>query len=615
MATAQESPIEDPSDRRDDRGRAWPFLGRGRGPFRSVAGYPGLVALLLYMATALYAQQHALGKLSTGCACNGWDPSLFIWSLKWWPYAITHGVNPFSTHLLWAPKVAFDTASNTTVPLPALVAWPVTALSSATVSYNLLMFVAPVLSGWCAYRLCRYVTGAPWASVVGGYVFGFSTFAIGESNSHMQLVFSFAAPLAVLLTLKRLDEKISARRYVVWLTLVLIAELLCGSEITLTMTIMGVVTLVAALIFGSRELRGRILHLLPSVAAAYVLMAVICSPYLYYLVTGPAVAVGRGNLFPADMLSFVVPTAVTAIGGHRFVGVSAQYLGNLSEDGTYVGVVIALIVIVFLVRRWHTALAKILAAVLVVAVVWSLGNYLYIDGHQTVALPWRLFHKLPLFDELVPVRIGEYIALLCAVVVTLWMSTPGHRTWWRWLVALLAVAMLFPNPNADYPGTHGPGNVFSGNYESLKFFTSGIYRRYLRPGEVVAPIPYAPTSPALVWQEQADMYFREASGNFYIPNSFGYDPMVQQLLNNVVNRQTPLLLRQFVAREHVKAFVVETDLAGFWVPYLKRLGLHPVGAGGVLVYNVPASWDSTPVPPLAIPPGCSPNAASCQPET
>ena len=31
------------------------------------------------------------------------DPSLFIWSIAWWPYALSHRLNPIVTHAIYAP--------------------------------------------------------------------------------------------------------------------------------------------------------------------------------------------------------------------------------------------------------------------------------------------------------------------------------------------------------------------------------------------------------------------------------------------------------------------------------------------------------------------------------
>jgi hypothetical protein len=32
----------------------------------------------------------------------GGDPIQFMWFLSWWPYALTHGLDPFQTHYIWS---------------------------------------------------------------------------------------------------------------------------------------------------------------------------------------------------------------------------------------------------------------------------------------------------------------------------------------------------------------------------------------------------------------------------------------------------------------------------------------------------------------------------------
>jgi hypothetical protein len=52
----------------------------------------------------------------------------------------------------------------------------------------------------------------------------------------------------------------------------------------------------------------------------------------------------------------------------------------------------------FAVERWRTRAANILLSVLAVAVVWSLGDTLTIDGHPTIPLPWKALQNLPGLD-------------------------------------------------------------------------------------------------------------------------------------------------------------------------------------------------------------------------
>jgi hypothetical protein len=131
------------------------------------------VAIYAVLWVALVGRAALVDPAHT-CACKGrGDPGLFTWALKWWPHAITHGIDPFWTSVIWNPT-EINLPATTSVPALSLVFWPVTETLGTVVTYNLISLLSPVLSAWLAYRLCRYVTGAWLPSLVGGYVYGFS---------------------------------------------------------------------------------------------------------------------------------------------------------------------------------------------------------------------------------------------------------------------------------------------------------------------------------------------------------------------------------------------------------------------------------------------------------
>jgi hypothetical protein len=559
-----------------------PRLGEGSlgGALGVLSRYHAGVALLLYAAAALVIQRHAVADLGGSCACAGYDPSAYMWSLVWWPHAIVHGLNPFVTHSFWVPD-SINLGGLASVPGPALVAWPLTALAGPIVSYNVLMLIAPVIGAWFAYRLCLYLTRAPAASILAGYLYGFSTYAVAHLAGHMNLVFTFAPPALVLLTLKRIDGVISARRYFILTALVVLAQLATGTEILFTMTCLGIVALAAAWIFSPPERRRRIVGALVPLAGAYAVVGIICSPFLYYALTGPNVVGGLPAQFPADALSFVIPSTFDQFGGHRFAAVANAFAGNFAENGTYLGLPVILIVAAYAVTRWRTRAGRILLTVLAVAVVWSLGYTLNIDGHPTVALPFKWFSHLRGFNEVLPVRIGLYVFLVCAIIVALWLASPGSSRLLRWPLAILAVVLLFPNSDAGY---------FNQKLPDPAFFSTNMYRQYLHPGEVVLPIPYGVVGYSLLWQARTSMYFRLASGDFYVPADYGENLFVQQALGlTPALKPTVAALRAFLALHHVGAIVVEADQLGVWPRLIGRLRLAPVDVGGVLFYRVPAS--------------------------
>ncbi len=546
------------------------------------------VALALFLLGAIVMQRHAVAHVATTIAGNGiGDPTQFMWAMWWWPHAILRGINPFVTHAIWVPD-AYNLGSVTSTPLPALVLAPLTALAGPVhgpiVSYNVANLLAPIIGAWFAYRLCLYLTRAPAASILGGWLYGFSSYGLAPLQGHLQLVFTFAVPAMVLLTLQFHRGAISRRRFVLLSALTLACQALCGTEILFTGTVMGAVALLCAFCFVPRERRS-IVALIPPLVAAYLLMAVVCSPFLWYALTGPSVQAGQGIAYPADLLSFVIPTPMTWLGGRSFSSVSAAYLGNTAEQGTYLGLPLVAIAIAYWSESFKRPATKVLMAVTLVAVVWSLGLVLNVDGHPTISLPFKLLAGHKLFDEVLPVRIGNYTALGTALAAALWLAAPGTFRWRRWLLGLLAVIFLFPNANSVRVTGE---QIFNETYQSPVFITDGLYRGYLRRGEVILPVPFGPFGSSLLWQAQAQGYFRLASGWFgYFPAGYTTNMVVGQLSGFHAFTDPVSLMRSFLVAHDVGAVVMVAGQGGPWPQVMSQLGLKPITVGGVWLYHVP----------------------------
>ena len=551
------------------------------------------LAAALYLTAATFFRFQAVEHLNSVCACDGGvDATQFVWALAWWPHALLHGLNPILTNAIWAPG-GMNLASGTSVPGAALLASPITELAGPVVAYNVLSLLAPVTGAWFAYRLCLYLTRSPAAAILGGYLYGFSSYELGQLLGHLHTAFTFAAPAAALLTLRRLDDRIGPRRYALALAAVMTLQLLLSSEMALTLTCVGAAALLCGWFASGVDRRRRIVALVPVLLAACGLAALVCSPYLYYeLVHGSVYATGWDTTYFADALNFLVPTPITWIGGHALSGVSGVFSGHdLSESTAYLGPVQIALVAGFIIQGRRTRTAKFLLALLVVVVVWSLGRYLVIDGHRTISLPWSVYRQLPLLDQLLPVRLTLYVALICAVAVAGWVAAPGRRPAWRWLPALAALAMLLPAAGAVYPGTQQA--VYHGRFSDPRFFTAGGYRRYLRPGEIVLPIPIGQAGDSLLWQARAGMYFRLASGYFGAPpTSYARQRVFWALEQTAgsLGAGTARALRGFVVRQHVGAIVLDPGSSALWEPVLARDGLEPTSTGGIIFYRIPRSW-------------------------
>ena len=95
-------------------------------------------AFLLYLPLSLLIFGRAvIGHPQTVYLGRGPDPQLYIWFMAWWAHAISHGLNPFLTNVIWAPS-GVNLAWTANMPLAAWLVYPVTRGAGAIVSYNLL---------------------------------------------------------------------------------------------------------------------------------------------------------------------------------------------------------------------------------------------------------------------------------------------------------------------------------------------------------------------------------------------------------------------------------------------------------------------------------------------
>jgi hypothetical protein len=205
--------------------------------------------------------RHAIVHPRTICACVGTgDPSLFIWGLTWWLHAITHGLNPFVSHYLWTP-VGTNTAQATFIPTAALALAPITALLGPIFTYNVLSIGSPVLAAFTAYLLCRRVVGRELPAVVGGYLFGFSSYIFAQLTGHLNLTLVFLIPVMVHIALRRVDREISRRTYVLAMAVVLLLQAGLSTELLAECVGFGVVMLLAASFLAPQPQRSRIVGL------------------------------------------------------------------------------------------------------------------------------------------------------------------------------------------------------------------------------------------------------------------------------------------------------------------------------------------------------------------
>src|SRR3954454_23921809 len=244
---------------------------------------PAPVAFAVYLAAALALFGRPL--LHGGeCLCipSTTDVGIFAWALKWWPHAVAHGENLFSTDLIYAPY-GFDLAHGQLIPAAALALWPLTALVGPLSTFNTAMVLSPALAAFFAFLLCRRLAGGRfWPALLGGWLFGFSAYMLGQLTSHLNLTLVFLIPAMVHLVLRLAAGELTRRRFVTLMAAAVVVQLGFSAEVLVSFTVIGGLTLAAAWQLGSREARRAIADaVVPALGIAYAAAALISLPYLF----------------------------------------------------------------------------------------------------------------------------------------------------------------------------------------------------------------------------------------------------------------------------------------------------------------------------------------------
>ncbi len=555
------------------------------------AARPRTFAFGLYLAlSALIFGRAAAPHLSTIYLGEGIDQCFFVWCLVWWPHALAHHLNPFITRLIFAPE-GFNLTWSTSIPLLSLLAFPLTATAGPIATFNLLCVLFPALSGWAAFALCYRLTPRLWPALLGGYIYGFSPFMLAQMfGGHLNLLAAFPLPLAVLLAIARLDGTVGRRSFGIAMLALLSAQFLITTEIVATMAIVGALAITAAWAMGDGDLRRRLVGLAATVFLAACATALIVSPYLYYLFTGfRAVPIYSPSRNSIDLLNFLVPTSTDALGAAiaPFLRTSSTFTGNLSEQGGYIGVPLLAIALWFLWRSRRRFEGRMLGLMLIAVAVGAMGPRLHVAGQSYFKLPWSLLHRTPLIDQALPARLAVYLFLLLAIVAARCLGAQGQDRRLRAIAGVLVFVSLFPNPSARIWAT--PGAVAP----PPALFTTGAYRRYLSPGEIVAPLPYAHSGSdaCMMWQALTGMYFRLAGGYPALsPLSFLRWPIVRAANERATIPDAVEQWKAFAANHDVTAVLVgdqptRPDVPSI-EPILAALGPPASADGGVRLYRV-----------------------------
>jgi hypothetical protein len=562
--------------------------------------YQGLIAFVIYLVVMIFGlAQPLLPHLDVPHVQQSQvDANFYIWAIGWWPYAITHGLNPLFSHQIMAPG-GVSLAWATTTPTVSLLMWPLTATVGPIAAFNLSLILAPPASAWAAFVLARRLTGKFWPALFAGPVFGFCAYEIShEASGQPNLTVTLLIPLIAYLVLRWWDGSLGRRGFLIWMALALAAEFYTFVEAFTGLTLIAPIALVIGYVVAARDARPKVVRLAVDFAIAYVGAIVLAAPYLYYaLVNRPKSFHTPLPQFWVDLAGVVVPRT------NRLLGLTglAPTAGHDVTPTIYVGIPLLLLFVLVAVFHWSDRLVRLLVPLYVVIFLLALGPKLLIDGKQVVTLPWGYIWDLPLLNSAESQRLMDFGQLVLALLLAIWLA---HVTKSkvalaaRWGLAVLSLAAIFANvPTfASVVGPHKPKpHQWVQALPSLPptdqipaFFTKGIYRNYIKPGENVVIVSHRGNA-GMMFQAYTGFYFNVAGG--FINASLSQIDALPAPVGNLthlpgkVGKQRIKDFRAYVKSAHIGAIVVERAWSERWMYVFGRLGLKSDTVGGVTIFR------------------------------
>jgi hypothetical protein len=546
------------------------------------------------------------------CGCH--DAAQETWFLAWPLFAITHGQNLFFSNWIAYPS-GVNLAANTSMPLLGLLGAPVTALAGPVASYNFLLrfgFAASASSAFFVFKRLRVWSPAAF---LGGLLYGFSPYMVGEGLGHAFLVFVAFPPLIFL----ALADLFVFRRHPAWqsgaaLGVLAALQYFISVEVLMTTALMATIAGGMAIAAHPRAALNRIRSALGGLGCASgVALLLTGYPTWYYLrgaqhIVGPSHTVASLAPYHADLLSAVVPSQSERLAPFGLWAVGNRLTGyNVTETGAYIGIPLLALALVLAVRYRHEARIRYAAAMCAVAYVFSLGATLDVNGFDThVPLPFAILARIPIIQGASAGRFSLYTNFFLAAIVALGLDSaridlrgriPGQA-----LLVAVTVACLVPLI-PSFPYHEVPTDV-------PEFFTSAAVARIPAGSVLLAyPYPYTPDDQAMLWAAVAGMRFRIIGGQAATP---GLDerttsapailgpPTTEALFLYAMygtpriersvppaDRTTLAALIDFLTRHHVDTIVIDPigERPGLVVARLTAaLGVPPEKAGGVDVW-------------------------------
>jgi hypothetical protein len=541
------SPIDHPASppREQETTRGGPRNGAEADRHPMPAAWPTLLVIGTYGVLAVAIYWHIWSSDPTTVSELGGDQFGNMWFLQWAPFSLLHGHNPFFSNFANYPFGVNLLTNTSSLFLGALVS-PVTLIWGPVAAFNTVSTLALAASATAGYFFVRRWTTWRPAAFVGGLLYGFGPYEIAQSAGHTNLTFAVFPPLILLVVHElAVRQRGHARTWGIVLGLLLTAQFFVSSEVLVSTLVMGAICLVLIAMIGRRHIRSHLHYLLVGAGWTVAVGGILLAYPLWFALRGPGHISGAIQLVPqgyrADLLGPVVPDLNQHFAPAHLAQIAANFANSTTENGSYLGVTLLVILVVGTVVLWRRLVVVRVAAIAgAAAFVLSLGAGLVVTGKPAAGasgfpLPERILTKLPLLSNTIPVRYSLYVELFAALLLGVILdalhaslnsrSLRPRRDHARALHDRTVLAVAFPIVAATValvPLLPAAPLLGIGPVGTPAYFTSPALK-HIPAGSVAVlyPYPSSITPNGQAWQAVAGMHFRMPGGYFLVPGDAG----------------------------------------------------------------------------------------------
>lgn len=387
-----------------------------------------LLVAISYVLLAILATwpltTHLATHFPTSSLLDGGDPNVFIWYIDWIAKSIS-GATATDPGLMIFYPAGIDMFSGYDGPLMLAVGLPVVWLSGNPVlAYNIFILSAFLFTALSTYALLRYLTGSLYASVIGGFIFGFSPYMMVRATGHPNLLMLGVVPLLALATIRFC--RAPTMRGAAWFGGAILLSTLSSWYYALG----GAIFIAIVFLIHHKTL------LKYRETTAYAIMAALLAfiiPALPIILSGS----GAGRLTIIQLLKNFGLHPMNLIIPHPFMNIftaPAKLIyfdilrngngSNIIEMSNYLGLpVIALMIMSFFHKRLIRPLETALWAIsFIIFIILALGTSITIYGTE-LPLPFALLNNVfPYSLFRVPNRFFVYVLLAATVMAAYALS-------------------------------------------------------------------------------------------------------------------------------------------------------------------------------------------------